>query len=63
MAFVKIFDSTRNIEVTIMPDVFKFNPKIKRDDIYIFSIITTKYKTDLSYGISKMEKMVITDEK
>ena len=63
MAFIKIFDSTKSIEVIVMPNVFKFVPKVTRDDIYLFSIIITNYKNKKTYLVNKMKKMKIEYEK
>ena len=63
MAFIQIFDSTMSLEATIMPNVFKFYPKIKRDDIYIFNIISSEYKGDPSYTITKITQCGDVNEK
>ena len=64
MAFVRIYDSTRTIEATIMPNVLRFFPNIKVGELYYFNIKKSKYKDEMKYNIIKIvKKAEKSDEK
>ena len=64
MAFVRINDSTRTIEATIMPNVLRFYPNIMIGELYYFNIKKSIYKGEMKYNIIKIVKKVEkSDEK